>query len=118
MPYKPGLHVIGEINTLSTHLLIDVHSIRLFLDERIIHYDLHKLADHYHSFGEQSGFTGMVCLTESHISIHTWPEHGYLTLDVYLSNYEQVNDGKARGIFEDCLAYFESSSHSKTELKR
>ncbi len=37
-----------------------------------------------HSFGENSGVTGVALLAESHISIHTWPETGYAALDVFM----------------------------------
>ncbi len=30
-----------------------------------------------------AGITGFLLLGESHISIHTWPEHAYVSLDVY-----------------------------------
>ena len=36
------------------------------------------------SFREGAGVTGVVMLSESHISIHTWPEHGYAALDVFM----------------------------------
>ena len=36
-----------------------------------------------HQFGE-AGVTGVALLAESHISIHTWPETGYVALDVFL----------------------------------
>jgi S-adenosylmethionine decarboxylase len=29
------------------------------------------------------GMTGLALLSESHISIHTWPEFGYVAVDVY-----------------------------------
>jgi S-adenosylmethionine decarboxylase len=28
--------------------------------------------------------TGVALLAESHITVHTWPEHGYAALDVFL----------------------------------
>jgi len=37
--------------------------------------------------GENSdfgGFTGMLVLSESHASVHTWPEYSLATLDVYM----------------------------------
>ena len=37
-----------------------------------------------HDFGEREGFTAVAVLAESHISLHTWPEHGYLALDVFM----------------------------------
>jgi S-adenosylmethionine decarboxylase len=37
-----------------------------------------------HSFGEDFGITGVAILAESHISIHTWPEIGYIALDIFM----------------------------------
>ncbi len=30
------------------------------------------------------GVTGMAIVSESHLVIHTWPEHGYAALDVFM----------------------------------
>ena len=35
-----------------------------------------------HKFSPQ-GITGVVLLAESHIAIHTWPEHNYVAVDVF-----------------------------------
>jgi S-adenosylmethionine decarboxylase len=32
---------------------------------------------------EPSGVTGVLVLSESHISFHTYPEHGHLAVDIY-----------------------------------
>ncbi len=37
-----------------------------------------------HSFGAGQGVTGVALLAESHISIHTWPEHGTACVDIFL----------------------------------
>lgn len=37
---------------------------------------------HVHTFSPQ-GVTGVAVLSESHLSIHTWPEHGYAAADVF-----------------------------------
>lgn len=37
-----------------------------------------------HHFGPGQGVTGVALLAESHISVHTWPEHGYAALDFFL----------------------------------
>lgn len=37
-----------------------------------------------HHFGPGQGVTGVALLAESHVSIHTWPEHGYAAIDIFL----------------------------------
>jgi S-adenosylmethionine decarboxylase len=37
-----------------------------------------------HHFGPGQGVTGVALLAESHVSIHTWPEHDYAALDFFL----------------------------------
>lgn len=38
----------------------------------------------FRSFPVTDGFTGVVGLAESHMSIHTWPEHDYIAIDVFM----------------------------------
>lgn len=115
--YTPGLHVLLELQTDATELLCDAESARSFFYEKIKEYTLNPLGDVFHSFDNEA-FTGTICLTESHLAIHTWPEYGRLTFDVFLSNYQQVNDGKARQLVADTLAYFKARSHQVQEVKR
>jgi len=37
---------------------------------------------HVHTFSPQ-GVTGLAVLAESHLSLHSWPEHRYLAADVF-----------------------------------
>lgn len=37
---------------------------------------------YFHEF-ENGGITGYLALAESHISIHTWPEHNYAAIDIF-----------------------------------
>jgi S-adenosylmethionine decarboxylase proenzyme len=39
---------------------------------------------HFHAFGSDQGVTGVVLLAESHISIHTWPEFGFVATDIFM----------------------------------
>jgi S-adenosylmethionine decarboxylase proenzyme len=36
----------------------------------------------FHRFSPH-GVSGVVVIAESHVSIHTWPEHGYAAVDVF-----------------------------------
>ncbi len=36
----------------------------------------------FHQFAPQ-GVSGVVVVSESHLSVHTWPEHGYAAVDFF-----------------------------------
>lgn len=36
----------------------------------------------FHKFSPQ-GVSGIIVISESHFSIHTWPEYGYCALDIF-----------------------------------
>jgi len=46
--------------------------------------DATLLETRLHPFEENGGVTGAVLLAESHVTIHTWPEHDYAAVDVFL----------------------------------
>ena len=39
---------------------------------------------HLHRFGKEQGISGVAVLAESHISVHTWPERGYIAFDIFM----------------------------------
>lgn len=45
------------------------------------------VAETFHSFSPH-GLTGVVVIQESHISIHTWPEHKSVVIDLFTCNLE------------------------------
>lgn len=58
---------------------------------------------HLHHFGPGHGVTGIALLAESHISIHTWPEHGYAAIDIFLCG-ERHDPAAALAVLDDRLA--------------
>src|ERR1700761_8241395 len=117
MPYKPGLHILIEFNSAENSKLAKSCECRSFFDNLTSRYQLQKVGEVYHDF-ESGGFTAVVCLTESHISIHTWPEYKLATFDVFLSNYQQVNDGKATALYNSIISFYEGVELQKNEIKR
>lgn len=114
--YNPGLHIASTLKTQSVHLK-DASTCKIFYDSIIKKLNLHKVGEVYHEFDNKS-FTAVICLTESHISIHTWPEYGHVTFDVFLSNYKEDNTVKARSIYEETLAFFNAVETNKHEILR
>ncbi len=96
-----------------THLLIDHRGGKYATDPLKLEEILRAAADaagatvlsaHFHGFPDHAGVTGMLILAESHISIHTWPEHGYAALDVFMcgtANAQAAADYLARALLPD-----------------
>jgi S-adenosylmethionine decarboxylase len=117
MQYTPGLHLLAEIHSDESELLKDYAPVRKLFADRIEKYGLQTVGEVFHNF-EGGGFTGVICLTESHLAIHTWPEFGILTFDVYLSNFRRVNDHTVRQLLEDALSFFKATRYNAQEVQR
>lgn len=115
--YTPGLHLIATLHSDKTDLLVESAGFKDLADELTGAFDLQKLGEVYHDF-EPGGFTGIICLSESHLSVHTWPEFGKVNLDIYLSNFQRVNNGTVRAIFDRITAYFEGEVVSEHQIDR
>lgn len=113
-----GLHIVGQIRIDADNKVKSEKTFKLFLSSLIEKYQLHELGSFFHKFGETAGFTGVVCLVESHIAIHTWPELQYITLDVFLCNYAKNNEKTCRKLFSDICGYFTPLSVEKKEIFR
>ncbi len=77
-----GLHIIADLYGVEADLIDRVEDIRALLEGAVKHANLTKISSHYYQF-KPHGATGVVLIAESHISIHTWPELGIATVDVY-----------------------------------
>lgn len=115
-PYTPGLHILSTFSS-SLSKLTSIDDCRLFYDAAIAELALNKVGEVYHEFAN-GAFTAVICLTESHISIHTWPEYGHATFDVFLSNYNQDNTAKARSLYERTIEFFQATETNKHEVLR
>lgn len=63
-------------------------------------------------------FTGFIMLCESHVSLHTWYELGYVHLDVFTCNVSRDNTVAARHLFEDIAKIFNPTEIHQQEVKR
>lgn len=85
--YESGMEYAGR------HILADFWGVERMGDLQFIQETLEEgarragatiLHSYYHPFGEEYGVSGVTVLSESHISIHTWPERDFASLDVFM----------------------------------
>jgi len=89
-----GKHVILDMFDIAENLLSDVEIISKFLTKAATKVNATILNSNFHHFGnsldsnqkilEVYGVTGVLVLSESHISIHTWPEKNYAAVDIFM----------------------------------
>jgi S-adenosylmethionine decarboxylase len=57
--------------------------LRSIFDRIIAELGLKSIESVWHKFPAEGGVTGMVALTESHLTCHTYPEYGTATFNLY-----------------------------------
>ena len=77
-----GTHLLLELYDCPSELLrTPEHSERILLASAramgatVIEARFHAFAPH--------GVSGVVVIAESHLTVHTWPEHGYAAVDIF-----------------------------------
>ena len=81
------------MHTLGRHLLIELYgcpasrldaldAVREALAAAVAAVGASPVGECFHRFAPQ-GVSGTVLIAESHLSLHSWPEHGYAAIDVF-----------------------------------
>ena len=64
--------------------LVSLPVLEHLFDDIVAELSLHPVAPtHWHQFPGPGGITGLTLLAESHLAVHTFPEHGTLSLNLY-----------------------------------
>jgi len=101
-----GIHLLGEwYGCPAEPLLTQADALRDLCRRVVDESGLTIVGDPFFQF-EPHGVTGTVLLAESHLAIHTWPEAGFVTVDVYVCNYTTDNTAKAERVFDALEAAF------------
>ncbi|USS40415.1 adenosylmethionine decarboxylase [Thermococcus aggregans] len=77
-----GMHVVLDLYDCDPKILDDIEKIEEILTKAAEVANATIIDKRFHKFSPQ-GVSGVVVVSESHIAIHTWPEHGYAAVDVY-----------------------------------
>ena len=95
-----GIHLLGEWYGCPAQSgeFARADALRALCIEAVRATGLTIVGDSFFQF-EPQGVTGTVLLAESHIAIHTWPEAGFVSVDVYVCNLTTDNSAKAEQVF-------------------
>jgi S-adenosylmethionine decarboxylase len=108
-----GHHYIVEASGCDPKIISSVEKVQQILVKTAEISGAHVWAVSVSKFPPK-GVSGVIVISESHISTHTWPEYGYGALDFYTCG-DAVDPEK--GIFYAVAAFGASTSHI-TEITR
>ena len=119
---EKGIHVLGELFGCDLKNFAinqkDLEKVKLYFSADIYKEGLQELGSCYHFFGPNA-VTGIICLAESHISFHTWPEDNFVTLDIHICRYGKDNTYKSEVLFDKYAKdIFRASRINKRTLNR
>ena len=77
-----GRQLLVEYNGCDVNVLDDLKRVEELMNEAARAARASIVASVFQPFVPQ-GVTGVVVVEESHLSIHTWPEHGYAAVDFF-----------------------------------
>jgi S-adenosylmethionine decarboxylase proenzyme len=97
-----GQHLLVEFYNCNPDMLDNVQGIERHMNDAALRSGATIVESAFHRF-QPYGVSGVVVISESHLAIHTWPEYGYASVDLFtcgdtvdpLVAYEYL-----RGVFE------------------
>lgn len=108
-----GFQIILELYGCRYELLDDDKYIGEALTEAARVSGANIISTRFHKFSPH-GVSGIVVISESHLTIHTWPEYGYAAIDVFT-----CGDGLNRDAAISCITEFFKPGHfTVMEMKR
>ena len=113
MTMPRGHHIIAEFRKCTPEKLESIKLVKPILEKSVKESGLTKIYSKYHQF-EPFGVTGFILLSESHVSIHTWPEKEYIAIDIFTCGPPE----KAKKAFKILSEGFAPGEIKKMELDR
>lgn len=107
-----GLHLTADLYDCqcAPHWLTDALALLHASESAAVAAGLTPVAQLGHTFPATraglGGVTATVLLSESHLCVHTWPETGSVTLDVYVCNFSGQHGPKAEELMTRLIALF------------
>ncbi|MFQ5560138.1 MAG: adenosylmethionine decarboxylase [Nitrospinota bacterium] len=113
MESQLGTHVFGRLTGCPKEFLETAEAVRNILFATVQEAGFKTVGDSFHQF-EPVGATGIILLSESHISIHTWPETTTALVDIFTCGTE----GNAEVGFDILCSHLQPTKIDKKVLQR
>ena len=108
-----GRHLLIELNGCNPKILNDIKKVEEILLAGAKFTKATIIGTHYHQFSP-FGISGVIVIAESHLAIHTWPEHGYAAVDIFTCGETLSPEIAAQYLVEK----FQARHPSLVELRR
>ncbi len=123
-----GLHLTADLRDcpVAPALMTEPQALRETCLTAVRAAGLRPVAELFHRFEPAPGaaadapvgVTGVVLLAESHLAVHTWPEIGAVTLDVYVCNLGSDNSPCAEAVLARLIDAFAPGRVERHALQR
>jgi S-adenosylmethionine decarboxylase len=77
-----GRHIIAELYDCDKEILDNIDAIEFYMKQAAYETGATIVNSSFHRFLPY-GVSGVVVISESHLTIHTWPEYGYAAVDLF-----------------------------------
>lgn len=82
LPKQLGNHYILDFYNCDVAFLNQLTEVEAVMTTAVKEANLTIVHSHFHQFAPQ-GVSGTIIIAESHFSVHTWPEYGFASLDLF-----------------------------------
>ena len=115
-----GLHLTADLRSCAgaSAGMTEPAALRALCLHAVAQAGLQAVGELFHRFPPPGGVTGVVLLAESHLAVHTWPELGAVTLDVYVCNLGADNSAKAQNLMDTLQSAFAPGQAEHHRLPR
>ena len=108
LPHVSGHHWLLDLTHCQADkaLLEQAGALEIILPAAATAAGMHVVGQVFHQF-QPCGVTGAVILSESHLTVHTWPESSFVALDVYVCDFNESNQRKGELLAQAMITLFQ-----------
>ncbi len=106
-------HAIINLEGCKESETSEVNEVKTRLYDIVKKSGMNAVGEKFHQF-KPSGVTGIILLSESHISVHTWPEKRFIAMDIFSC----AGRKKAEAAIESAIECFTHERYKRKIIKR